>query len=1211
MLGAVFKIGVFDRADILRGEQSGEILSKAERDKVATNDMNKKLSLPEVLINQSFISLYSWADMQNITVVNVDKLTLEGSGSVWDPRMGPSSPYEVCSYCGEYDCPGHYGLIRLRRYVYNPAFIRTVISVLRCVCNNCGKILMEESIMKEQGILQHKHDKRLTLLEKECKKIKCTRGTDCPPNPTYLTEGVEKEGLIKRATKDKKKNEEGKKEKDPGIEIPIDDVFRILNRISTSDTNLLGFTESNSDIIIRVINDILFVSISMLELFNRDTTKMIIQSITETIPELIDLKTFRNEIKRVLDVNLMNIFINTANNIEDLIIKEVDDFAKVISKQTVSLEQVPKIIKTEINRIMRLIKPLIENMNLFVPEKNINDNVSKLIDRDHRIEVKNIILVVLLQNIDNLYNDILAKVKLEYRIKTKKVDSLLRVSHPRDLLISGVIVTSRISRPRMYRNGQYYHDSLTQLYVNILRRLERLTNLEKPPITFNRLEEIRKAKLGLYTSIKELIYERKRETVKKSDKVDPLSVFQRIQGKNALIRHAMMGKIVEYCGRTVAGPDPSLKFGQIRIPELWRSILTKKITVTSFNIDHLKGLYEAGRITHIIPLRTGILTKVLDQKDIANSKYTLNIGDKVHRWLENGDRVVVNRQPTLHRQSMMKYEVVLGKQLTIGLHLSYTTPMNADFDGDEINTWNPQDFEVEAETEIIMDVKKNIMSSEQNRPMMGLVMNSISGAYLSTVTDVTINKDLFAELLTFVTDQENIRTLHARLIKYGVNPYSGKAIFSAMLPKDFYYNQKGVVILEGILVSGKLKKSTVGASHRSIIQDLYKKYGPEVTSNFFTDAPWILNKWIMERGFSVGLLDMVNLIVDEKKGIELDRNVVVLKEELANIYNQLQTLAGKYEDPIEERFRQQQIINISNVANGIGIRLADNVLSKDNSIGVMTEKGAGTKGAVANIAQMMGAVGQQFLYGQRLPQTITKGRRALPVYDEDDQNPEAYGFIPQSFFQGLTPSGLFFLMAGGRQSLLETALSTAQSGNLQHLMLKAFENVVISYDGSIRNTVGYMFAPMYNSGYDIGEMMMVDNPGKTDFTSFVDIKNLVNELNVKRGWVPKEVNYAVSQNRVKNNNIKNDDLPQNKLDKRIIVEDYEPVKVNKLNKFELSRTIGSRAKEISNGSLPLVNIGNELDVVKIAMMEYDNGILPNMKIVRKYDKGHHEIIDAI
>jgi DNA-directed RNA polymerase II subunit RPB1 len=568
---------------------------------------------------------------------------------------------------------------------------------------------------------------------------------------------------------------------------------------------------------------------------------------------------------------------------------------------------------------------------------------------------------------------------------------------------------------------------------------------------------------------------------------------------------------------------------------------------------------------------------------------------------------------------MMKYDVVLGHQLTIGLHLSYTTPMNCDFDGDENNVWSFQDFEVEAEAEVLMAVENNIMSSEQNRPMMGLVMNGISGSYLLTKEGVRINDRLFEELTQMITHPEDLDTLYGRLIKYGVHPRDGKAAFSATLPPDFYYNQKGVIIFEGVVLEGRLTKAHVGTSNRSIIQDMHKRPNDNRarrTADFFTDAPWIVNKWLTERGFSVGLLDCINLDIDERTGEEYDRNKRILGQELAKIYVELEAKSVKLDDPIEESFRQRQINEIVNISTGIGLRLVDEVLDKDNSIGVMTEKGSGSKGANANVGQMMGSVGQQFLYGERLKPTLTGGRRLLPIYDVDDPDPEAHAFIPESFYTGVSPQGLFFLLAGGRPNILDTALKTADTGSMQHRMIKAFENIIIGYDGSIRNTIGTMFAPMYNAGYDVAEMIAVEQPGKPQFSSFIDIKNLMAEINVAGGWVPLELERRIYARR--------QELLRNGLPPENILPVQDPVRtppvpavaitydintpvvpaepIFRITKFEKARILGTRAMQLSHNAPPLLEIGDEIDPVRIAMREYDAGILP-IYVVRRFPDG--------
>jgi len=1000
----------------------GSEISKKDRFDLLTSTLEKQSMLPLLMIIKSNISVFSWVEMQKIAgPIKITNGNISGVGSVNDPRMGGVSTRlpGKCSHCKQIDCTGHYGLIEFGHPIYNPMFIRDVVAILTCVCNDCGGLLITEDVIKQKGWHLLSPDKRLSEIEEYCKGVdKCLRHNPqigngqilpCDRNPTFVTEGLRDKGEITF-----RRSESGGKKacKDDEIKpMKISTVITILNRISDEDAKLLAFSLG---------------------------------------------------------------------------------------------------------------------------------------------------------------------------------------SHPRNLIIYGCLVVPTGVRPPLFDGNLKREDKLTRMYMGIAKKAEAIRSGKKVAGK-NFVNE-------LYIIMKELIY--KNENNNNSVGIKEFqSIIERIQGKEALIRGLSMGKRGNYCGRTVAGPDSSLEFGQIRLPSVWACLLTKRVTVAKFNIEFLQSLFDKGQIEHKISNKTGLREHIG-----GRNFYKLKVGEVVERWLQNNDRVIINRQPTLHRQSKMAYRVVLGKELTIGLHLSYTTPMNCDFDGDENNAWLPRHFEVEAEAEILLNVKNNIMSSEHNRPVMGLVMNSITSVYLMTKQNNYIAPELFDELANLITNNNRnyVDNINERLARWGVSKNSGNAILSLILPPDFYYNQKGILIINGVLISGRLKKSAVGASHRSIIQDLHKKYGSLLTSEFFTNASWILNKWITERGFSVGLLDMINLYLDDKKKKEVDKNIEVLNKELASIYNKLETLANKLDDPIEENFREKQITNLSNITNGIGIKLANDALTPDNSIAVMTEKGAGTKGAVANIAQMMGAVGQQFLYSKRIQPSITNKTRTLPMFEENDTNPEAYGFIPTSFFYGLNPESLFFLQAGGRPSLLDTALKTQETGSMQHKMTKAFENIIIAYDGSVRNAIGTLFCPLYNSGYDVAEMMMVDNSYSTEFSSFIDIKSLADELNIENGWVPENVNDKVlsqceksyPDNTKFNQNlaVENTKSNENLADDKNISDQH----VYTITKFEKSRLIGARSIQLLNGAKPIIKIvpGVDIDPIDIALKEYETGNL-NMYIVRK------------
>src|SRR5437868_4765692 len=120
-------------------------ITKKERNEILSEIFKKQSDLPLLIITKSAISLYSWEEMQSLAgSIRITNCNLNGIGSVNDPRMGIISLSAQCQYCSEIDCPGHFGLIDFRGAIYNPAFIREIVSVIICVCNDCGGLLVTE-----------------------------------------------------------------------------------------------------------------------------------------------------------------------------------------------------------------------------------------------------------------------------------------------------------------------------------------------------------------------------------------------------------------------------------------------------------------------------------------------------------------------------------------------------------------------------------------------------------------------------------------------------------------------------------------------------------------------------------------------------------------------------------------------------------------------------------------------------------------------------------------------------------------------------------------------------------------------------------------------------------------------------------------------------------------------------------------------------------
>ena len=680
-------------------------------------------------------------------------------------------------------------------------------------------------------------------------------------------------------------------------------------------------------------------------------------------------------------------------------------------------------------------------------------------------------------------------------------------SHPKDMILREIPVIPPVARQPTIRDGVVYRNQITELYIEIIKNNNYLLN--NPNIPPPARQDIQKC---IFFHYEHLIDNTDGRYAPRKDK-EFSSIKQLIQGKDALIRGLLMGKRVNYSGRTVAGPAPQLEFGDIAIPRTMAPILTKPETVLRFNREKLQQALEEGRVTHIAPGEGDLKGRRLLVNERHRREYHLKIGDKVDRHLADGDIVLINRQPTLHKQSMMGYRVKLWDNLTIGLHLSYTTPLNADFDGDEVNVHDIQALDAQAEAVYLANVIDNIMNAQTNRPIMAAVYDVLSGTYVLTNETLSIPADEIDRYLDKITSRDQFSTLDLRLNKFNIPITSGRGLFSALLPPDFTYTKGEVYIREGVLLKGRITKKHIGNSHGSIVQILWKEYGRDRTVRFLTDLPFVVNKWLTEYGLSVGLKDC---LPPAEQRVE-HRKLIEQKINEARLY--VRGAGAPPEDQLQyERYEANIKSFIGDVKN-LGMSLLDKVMPPDNRLRIMIESEA--KGTPFNAAQIAGLIGQQSLKGERLKKGMTEeyidrdfditdlSRRALPLsrytrtlpyYDVDDLAIEAYGFIENSFISGMTPPNLFFHQAAGREGLMDTAIKTSETGAMHHRIVKALESIQVAYDGSVRNAVGTIFQFAYGEdGFDAAELQNVRmNTGEVP--SFVDLAGSILRINSRYGY---------------------------------------------------------------------------------------------------------------
>lgn len=507
------------------------------------------------------------------------------------------------------------------------------------------------------------------------------------------------------------------------------------------------------------------------------------------------------------------------------------------------------------------------------------------------------------------------------------------------------------------------------------------------------------------------------------------SIQQRLGSKEGRIRYNIQGKRVEFSARSVITPDPNISVAEIGVPMKIAMNLTVPERVTTYNRDQMYKLIQNGAEKY--PGAKTLVRadgRMISLKHVNSKEIVLYYGDVVNRHLADGDTILFNRQPTLHRMSMMGHKVKVLPYNTFRLNVSVTSPYNADFDGDEMNAHIPQSLEASTELSEIAAVPHQIVTPRHAKPVIGVVQDSLVGSWRMTRPKVSFNRREFMNMQMWNKRFEGI------VPEAGANKrFSGQQILSQLLPpinlemgNSFMKDAKTsdekrdnyVVIKEGKITQGIMDKDIFSKPSKGIVHTIFKDYGPTQTVNFIDAMQNTVEQFLVYNGFSVGISD---LVADEDTRNEMDKVIKARKAEIENILLQLHLdLFDNNTGKTNQQEFEDKVYTELNKATEFAGKIGLSSLADENRLIAMVR--AGSKGSTINIAQMMACVGQQAPEGRRIPYGFSD--RTLPHYKKYDDGAEARGFVESSFIQGLTPQEFFFHAMSGREGLIDTAVKS-------------------------------------------------------------------------------------------------------------------------------------------------------------------------------------------
>jgi len=573
------------------------------------------------------------------------------------------------------------------------------------------------------------------------------------------------------------------------------------------------------------------------------------------------------------------------------------------------------------------------------------------------------------------------------------------------------------------------------------------------------------------------------------------------------------GKRVNYAARSVISPDPCLLPREVGLPPYFACRLSIPERVTEVNAARLRAAVRAGARVHpgalavadaggrvvslvgLAPAKRDALARSLLTEAAAGAPP--GGGRVVHRHVVDGDLLLTNRQPTLHRPGLMAHAArILVGERTIRLHYANCAAFNADFDGDEINLHAPQDAAGAAEAAGLVAAPFQYLAPTSGSPVRGLIQDHVVAGASLAARGTVLGRAAAAQLVwAAVAPRRAVETARAGLpppaILKPVPVWTGKQVISAVLASvaagrppvtvDAATKTAGEAwgdaedsrlrILHGELLTGTLDKAAYGSG--SLVHAVHELHGAVAADDLLGALSRLGTAWLEMRGFTCGLADM-GLV----PAADTAREGLLATAEAAAVAASAAFVAGTAPpppadppppllDPAPVRTGLALLYRASDGEAGAGHDAAATpalhaiasavvraclpagaaVPFPANNLAMMT--GTGAKGSLVNFSQIACLLGQQELEGRRVPRAPSGA--TLPHFAPHDPGARASGFIGDRFLTGLRPQEYYFHCMAGREGLVDTTVKTARSGYLQRCLGKCMEPVVAAYDGTVRD----------------------------------------------------------------------------------------------------------------------------------------------------------------
>ena len=1085
-------------------------------------------------ISSVSFSFYDAKEAREISVKRVtnpvlfDGLNNPVIDGLYDPAFGPIEQFGVCSTCGlsQHHCPGHFGHIDLVVPVYHPLLFPTVTKVLRCVCLNCHKFKMHTERVKmfkerldliDSGQLERAADvgqwklskstmRELSEIEEENRKDREKTRKEEDGEAPEMMDLRETNFMPKLDSLTRKKTKRG----DQCVPLEwttsaatakrelIDSFFQSVPKLRCENCKAFGpvlSTEGSTKIyrkplpkkqLITNLANAIDVDFSMKQLAKAASA--------EGADELVDSSTMAemtggtvvegktNNRKTKKSSSDRNSDDSSSSSSED---DDDDDDDDDDSSSTDSEED-----NYDEGRIKeRPTKPM------YVTPIEAREVLRRLWGNEFELCSR-----VWCANGRDQSSD----------LTTERQNS-----NPNRFFCQTILVPPPKLRPPSKMGDMVFeHPQNTHLCAIIQANLS-LTELFRTPPTVPEPPEVRasravRAWLAIQGGVNRLMDATKADQIQ--DRVG-IGIRQQLEKKQGLFRMNMMGKRVNYAARSVISPDPYLGTGEIGVPPVFAKTLTFPELVTPHNVELMRELVERGADEHpganavedergrIINLarfskeKRRAIAKTLLSVSAAKDADGRPLARKVYRHLRNGDIMLTNRQPTLHKPGILAHCArVLPGQRTIRMHYANCSTFNADFDGDEINLHFPQDHQARAEAYQIVKAEEQFYAPTDGKPLRGLIQDHICSAVLLTCKDRFYNKEGFSQIvyasLVELCDSENLSIkLPPPTIHKPRRLWTGKDVIRTILdhvayqrpgvtlkhscktPHTFWGSEEEgeLIVRQNYICTGVVDKNAFGKF--GLIHAVAELHGKQIAGKLLSVLSRLLTLFLQQHGFTCGMDDLVLVAESEELRVKELSKAGAAAKSAAESFVQVKdvpeiALSAAVSARVTERPDCEAALDArsSGALNQVTSSTVKVCLPSGtkkpfhrNCLSLMTMSGA--KGSMVNFSQIAAALGQQELEGRRVPRMASG--KTLPCFAPFDCDPRAGGYISDRFYSGLRPQEYYFHCMAGREGLVDTAVKTSRSGYLQRCLVKNLEGLKVHYDHTVRDVDGTIVQFLY------------------------------------------------------------------------------------------------------------------------------------------------------